>query len=135
MRALTTEAAAGATASQSDVAAIGVPGRCFKRTQTEDVVEIIEEEEAEEEKEEEEEDGGVATGGAQAGDSRESRRGGDGNLRRQKVSLVEARVEADLKVARRTVIAGWRSALTRTIGLRQAKHEHQLKERARRIPT
>lgn len=133
MRAATTEAAAGAAAAaaHSDAAAIGVPARSPRRTPTEDVVEIMKEEEEEEEGEE---DGGVATGGAQAG---ESRRGGDGSLQQrvQKVSLVEARVEADLKVARRTVVAGWRSALTRTIGLRQAKHEHQLKEGARRIPT
>ncbi|CAM9303164.1 unnamed protein product [Ectocarpus fasciculatus] len=133
MRAATTEAAAGAAAAaaHSDAAAMGVPARSPRRTPTEDVVEIIEEEEDEEEGEE---DGGVATGGAQAG---EPRRGGDGSLQQrvQKVSLVEARVEADLKVARRTVIVGWRSALTRTIGLRHAQHEHRLKEGARRIPT
>ncbi|CAM9821927.1 unnamed protein product, partial [Ectocarpus sp. 4 AP-2014] len=130
MRAAPTQEEAGATAAQSDDAAIRVPGRSLKRTLTEDAGEIIEEEE-----EEEEEDSGIATRGAQTGDSRRSRRGEDGNLRQQKVSWVEARVEADLKVARRTVIAGWRSALTRTIGLRQAKREHQLKEAARRIPT
>ncbi|CAM9231173.1 unnamed protein product, partial [Ectocarpus sp. 13 AM-2016] len=134
MRAAPTEAEAGATATQSDAEAIGVPGRSLKRTLTEDVGEIIEEDE-EEEEEAEEEDGGIATGGAQTGDPRRSRRGEDGNLRQQKVSWVEARVEADLRVARRTVISGWRSALTRTIGLRQAKREHQLKEGARRIPT
>lgn len=54
---------------------------------------------------------------------------------RQKVAFVEARVDADLKVARRTVIAGWRSALTRAIGLRHAKQGFRLKKEARRHPT
>ncbi|CAM9425409.1 unnamed protein product, partial [Hapterophycus canaliculatus] len=54
---------------------------------------------------------------------------------RRKVAFVEARVDADLKVARRTVIAGWRGALTRDIGLRHMKQEFRLKKEARRHPT
>lgn len=49
--------------------------------------------------------------------------------------LAERRAEADLKVARRTIVAGWRGALTRGIGLRQARQEHRLKKAARQEPT
>lgn len=55
-------------------------------------------------------------------------------VRRQQV-FAERRAEADLKVARRTVVAGWRGALTREIGLRQARQHHTLKRAARREPT
>ena len=50
-------------------------------------------------------------------------------------TFAERRAEVDLRIARRTVIAGWRGALTREIGLRQAKQEWRLKKAARREPT
>lgn len=70
---------------------------------------------------------GLGTG---AGHSRLLRRS-----QHQKVPFVEARTGVDLAVARRTVIAGWRAALTRAVGLRQAKQEWQVKRDGRRRPT
>lgn len=54
---------------------------------------------------------------------------------RQNRCFIERRAEADLNVARRTVVAAWRGSLTRAIGLRQAQRERWLKQTARRQPT
>lgn len=90
------------------------------------------------EEEQEEHDGDndddAVADGMEAGEHRRGA-GYPSQRQRQKVAFVEARVDADLKVARRTVIAGWRSALSRAIGLRQAKQEFRLKKEARRHPT
>lgn len=50
-------------------------------------------------------------------------------------SFVELRANADLRVARRTVVAGWRGALTREIWLRQGRADRLLKKAARQEPT
>lgn len=50
-------------------------------------------------------------------------------------SFAERRADADLKVAQRTIIAGWRGALTRIIQLRQTREEKRLKKSARHEPT
>lgn len=96
-------------------------------------------EEEEEEGDEEEEKGGGHSDGAN-GDVFGLQAGGGGSrlLQRgqhQKVPFVEARVRVDLAVARRTVISGWRGALTRAIRLRQAKQEWRVKREGRRQPT
>lgn len=49
--------------------------------------------------------------------------------------FAEKRAKADLKVARRTVVAAWRGSLARDIGLRQAKQQRKTKQLARREPT
>lgn len=54
---------------------------------------------------------------------------------RRPQALAERRADADLKVARRSIVAGWKGALTRGIGLRQARQEHRLKRAARQEPT
>ena len=53
----------------------------------------------------------------------------------ERKTFAERGAEADLRVARRRVVAGWRGALVREIGLRQAKHEWRLKQAARLEPT
>lgn len=53
----------------------------------------------------------------------------------ERQTFAERGAETDLRVARRTVVAGWRGALTREIGLRQAKREWRLKQAARLEPT
>ncbi|CAM9677532.1 unnamed protein product, partial [Laminaria digitata] len=61
------------------------------------------------------------------------RRRRGGSVWRQ--TFAERRAEADLRIARRTVVAGWRAALTRELVLRQAKQEWRLKKAARLEPT
>lgn len=149
----TAAAAAAAARSEASSAAASVGlARPLSRN-TKQVVAITSEEKAEEEEEEEEEgkegNGDYVSGGGAAGvaagveaDGRGERQheygareGSKQRRRQQKTSFTEARVLADLAVARRTVIAGWKSALTRTITLRQAKQEHRLKKQGRLHPT
>lgn len=54
---------------------------------------------------------------------------------RQQQTFAQGRAEADLRIARRTVVAGWRGALTREIRMRQARQEWRLKKAARLEPT
>lgn len=54
---------------------------------------------------------------------------------RPRKAFAERRAEADLKVARRTVVAAWRGSLAREIGLRQARQQRKVKQLARREPT
>lgn len=143
-------AAAAAVQWEASAAAASVAqARPLWRTAKQDAVEKLEEAEGKEEEEETKEEGkdgddggdgdvGVADraetscrGGRQraAGESSKRRR------RQQKVSFIEARVLADVTVARRTVIAGWKSTLTRAIGIRQARQECRLKKQGRRHPT
>ena len=124
--------------------ALGQPvGRTARQDAAPRLVEAEEEEEEEEEERDLEEgehngDDGVYGGnddvdemdhaGGREERSRQRRR-------RQEASSIECRAKIDLAAARRTVIAGWKTSLPRTIGIRQAKQEHLVKKQARRHPT
>lgn len=50
-------------------------------------------------------------------------------------TFVERRANADLRVARRTVLAAWRGSMTREIWLRQMREDRRMKKAARMEPT
>lgn len=146
-------AAAATARSEASAAAASVERAHPLRRNTKQRVLVRVEENGEEEEEEDEEgeeseddydsgdgDAGVAAGVGEGGRGRRQHEhavvdGFNQRGRANKASFIEAHVLADLAVARRTVIAGWKSALTRAIGLRQARQEHRLKKQGRRHPT
>ena len=145
-------AAATARSEVSAAAARVGKARPVRRNTKQGVVINLEEHEKEgSEDEDEEEEGkddyvsgdGDASIDAGVGEGSRGRRhheqaegeGSKQRRRQRKASFIESNALADLKVARRTVIAGWKSALTRAIGLKQAKQEHRLKKQGRRHPT
>lgn len=54
---------------------------------------------------------------------------------RRQQAFDERRAEADLKVVRRNVVAGWKGALARNIKMKQMRQEWRVKKAARRVPT
>lgn len=56
-------------------------------------------------------------------------------VRQLSQAFAERRAQADLQIARRTVVAGWRGSLARDIGLRHIRQEWRVKRAARQEPT
>eukprot|EP00752_Nemacystus_decipiens_P014275 g12696.t1 len=151
MKAAVMKAATAAARSEASAAPTRVRlGRPLRRnTEKDEGVNLEEEDRGEKAGYEEEGKDEYGTGGGDAGvageveaDCRrgrhhkhEAEEGSKPRRRQQRASFIEERVLADLTVARRTVIAGWKGALTRAIGLRQAKQEHRLKKQGRLHPT
>lgn len=132
--------AAVAASASASAASVTPPRPSARDARAAAAVAALEKKQEEEEEEEDAQEGGYHGSDGGAGDDDTGfGAGGSSVLRRrghhEKVTFVEARVGVDLAVARRTVVAGWRSALTRAIGLRQARRERLVKKQGRRHPT